>query len=135
MKKTLFTIALVLMTTVIFAQVNPNYHYVNPYTKSNGTVVQGYYKTNPNSTINDNYSTEPNVNPWTGNYGTVSRSYSYPTYSNPTYSSPKYESTPTYNLPSNNSLSDFYSSPYSYPSYSLPSLPSLSTYDYFRTIK
>ena len=37
-----------------FAQVNSNYHKVSGYYKSNGTYVQPYYRTNPNSTISDN---------------------------------------------------------------------------------
>ncbi len=88
---------------------NPNSVYVNGYTRSNGTHVQGYYRTAPNSTINDNYSTSPNVNPYTGTQGTIAPSYSNtystpsytpsitytPSYSN-TYTSPGYYYTPSY---------------------------------------
>jgi len=45
--------------------------YVKPYVKSDGTYVQGHYKTSPNSTTLDNYSTSPNYNPYTGRQGTV----------------------------------------------------------------
>lgn len=34
--------------------VNPNQHYVNPYTTANGTYVSGYQRTNPNRTCLDN---------------------------------------------------------------------------------
>lgn len=79
----------------LFGQVNPNNSYVNGYYKSNGTYVQGYYRTKPNNTINDNYSTYPNVNPYNGKQGTIRPNYyqnntrtSYPTapkVSNPNY--------------------------------------------------
>jgi hypothetical protein len=49
---------------------NPNSHYVNPYTRDNGTQVPGHYQTNPNSTQTDNYGSRPNVNPYTGQTGT-----------------------------------------------------------------
>ena len=48
-------------------------HYVHGYTKKDGTVVQGYCATDPNSTRNDNYSTRGNVNPYTGEPGTKPR--------------------------------------------------------------
>jgi len=51
---------------------------VSGYYRKNGTYVQPHYRTNPNSTINDNYSTAPNVNPYTGERGTRSPDYSYP---------------------------------------------------------
>lgn len=44
--------------------------YVKGYTKSNGTQVQGHYRSSPNSTRSDNYSTKGNVNPYTGVAGT-----------------------------------------------------------------
>lgn len=43
--------------------------WVNGYYKSDGTYVDGYYKTNPNLTVNDNYSTIGNRNPYTGEWG------------------------------------------------------------------
>lgn len=45
--------------------------YVQPYTRSNGTYVPGYYRTNPNSNTYDNWSTKGNYNPYTGSTGTV----------------------------------------------------------------
>ena len=50
---------------------NSNHVFVEGYTKSNGTYVQGYYRTAPNSSIYDNFSTKPNINPYTGEIGTV----------------------------------------------------------------
>ncbi len=67
MKKIILTVAASLIGIVAFSQKD---QYVNGYTKSNGTVVQGYHKTAPNNTVYDNYSTAPNVNPYTGKTGT-----------------------------------------------------------------
>ena len=113
MKNGIFLIIMLLLFSFDFyAQVNPNSTYVNGYTKSNGTYVQGYYRTTPNATINDNYSTYPNVNPYTGQQGTVQPTYSTPSTSNSYYSTPtstystptttnSYYSTPTYSTPTN----------------------------------
>ena len=46
---------------------------VNGYYRSNGTYVQPYYRTEPNSYRFDNYSSKGVYNPYTGRYGT--RSY------------------------------------------------------------
>ena len=46
-------------------------NYVNGYTRNDGTYVQPHYQTNPNSSKLDNYSTQGNVNPYTGKAGTV----------------------------------------------------------------
>ena len=39
--------------------------WVNGYYKSNGTYVQGYFKSCPNNTVYDNYSYRGNINPYT----------------------------------------------------------------------
>jgi len=44
--------------------------YVRPYVTKNGTYVEGYYRTYPNSTRLDNWSTKGNVNSFTGQSGT-----------------------------------------------------------------
>jgi len=59
--------------------------YVNGYTRSDGTYVNGHYRSEANSTKLDNYSTQGNENPYTGRNGTVDP-YK-PTNSNP-YGSP-----------------------------------------------
>lgn len=43
--------------------------YVNGYTRADGTYVQGHYRTAPNSTPCDNWSTAGNYNPYTGEAG------------------------------------------------------------------
>ena len=45
--------------------------YVRGYTRSDGTYVQPHYRSSPNSTTLDNYSTRGNTNPYTGKRGTV----------------------------------------------------------------
>ena len=54
-----------------FGQVNQNSQWISGYHRADGIYVQGYYRTVPNSTINDNYSTYPNVNPYTGKKGYI----------------------------------------------------------------
>jgi len=43
--------------------------YVNGYTRSDGSSVGGHYRSSPNSSIYDNWSTYGNVNPYTGQKG------------------------------------------------------------------
>lgn len=54
--------------------------YVNGYTRSDGTYIGGYYRTAPNSTTADNYSTIGNQNPYTGKWGTESKGNNNYTY-------------------------------------------------------
>lgn len=56
--------------------VNTTSTYVNGYTKSNGTYVQGHYRSSQNSTNHDNYSTTGNYNPYTGTTGSRAKDYS-----------------------------------------------------------
>lgn len=53
------------------AAVAQSNHYVSGYTRSNGTYVPPHMQTNPNGSMMDNYSTRGNVNPYTGQVGTV----------------------------------------------------------------
>ena len=43
--------------------------WVNSYTRSDGTNVGGYYRSDPNSTVRDNFSYKGNTNPYTGSTG------------------------------------------------------------------
>jgi hypothetical protein len=56
-----------------YQQTYPAETWVKGYTRADGTKVQGHYRTNPNSTRNDNYSTKGNINPHTGKAGTRPR--------------------------------------------------------------
>jgi hypothetical protein len=50
--------------------------YVNGYVRNDGTYVQGYMKSSPNTSNRDNYSTQGNYNPYTGSSGTRAPDYS-----------------------------------------------------------
>ena len=65
MKKLLLSAVLALVSTAGFADT-----YVNGYYKSNGTYVAPHYRSSPNSTVRDNWSTKGNYNPHTGKVGT-----------------------------------------------------------------
>lgn len=82
---------LILSTQQAFAQVN-----VDGYYRRDGTYVQPHHRTQPDNSLLNNYSTQGNVNPYTGQSGTVdpfnapshlpstqNRSYSDPFYSRP----------------------------------------------------
>lgn len=45
-------------------------HSVKGYIKKDGTYVAPHQQTNPNETQRDNWSSKPNVNPYTGKEGT-----------------------------------------------------------------
>lgn len=47
-----------------FAQVR-----VEGYYRQDGTYVQPHYRSNPNSTVRDNYNYKGNINPYTGKEG------------------------------------------------------------------
>jgi hypothetical protein len=51
--------------------------YVAPHVTKNGTYVEGHHRTAPDSSRVNNYSTQGNVNPYTGQTGTVNP-YSQP---------------------------------------------------------
>lgn len=69
MKNILFTIIFLTLSSVLFAQVNPEHVWVDGYTRSDGAYVRGHYKTKANTTVNDNFSTIGNTNPYTGDPG------------------------------------------------------------------
>lgn len=88
--KILLTILLLLGGLIALGQVNPKSTYVSGFYKSNGTYVSGYYRTIKNSTINDNYSTYPNINPYTGKAGWITPTSSTSQKYNYTSSSSRY---------------------------------------------
>ena len=51
--------------------------HVNGYYRSNGTYVQPHYRSAPNSTATDNWSTKGNTNPYTGQQGYKPCEYPY----------------------------------------------------------
>lgn len=44
--------------------------YVKGYTRKDGTYVAPHYRSDPNGSVYDNWSTKGNVNPYTGKKGT-----------------------------------------------------------------
>jgi len=63
----------VILLVVFFASslvLATSSHYVKGYTKKDGTYVKGHRATNPNRTQRDNWSSKPNINPYTGKQGT-----------------------------------------------------------------
>lgn len=57
----------------LFISLTPNtaeaYKGIGGYYKRNGTYVQPYYRTNPNSFKWDNWSSKGNINPFNGRKG------------------------------------------------------------------
>jgi len=106
-------LATVLVAPAVSAQVR-----VRGYTRNDGTYVAPHYRSAPNGTTLDNYSTRGNVNPYTGAVGTrnpYGSTYSQPS-SNPygsSYSNP-------YSAPRANPYSSPYSNPYSAPRTTTP---------------
>ncbi len=64
--KKLLLILLLSVSSLCIAQVH-----VKGYYRSNGTYVQPHYRSSPNTTVLDNYSTKGNINPYTGKEGTI----------------------------------------------------------------
>lgn len=88
MKKFSLLLVIVLISFKSFSQKQV---YVGGYYNQYGTYVAPHYRTVPNNTINDNWSTKPNYNPYTGKQGTVAPSNPYQNnyyYKKPTYRQP-----------------------------------------------
>ena len=90
MKKTIFLAALI-AAGAAQAQV-----YVRPHVTHNGTYVEGHQRTAPDHNLQNNYSTQGNVNPDTGQQGTVNP-YNQPQ-PNP-YAQPNPYQQPSYGQP------------------------------------
>ena len=98
MKKLILTAAIGFLGTIAFGQTNFNEVKVDSYFKTDGTFVQEHYRTAPDNSFNNNWSTVGNTNPYTGEAGTkTSKSSSSSSSSNYYYkpSTPSYY-TPTY---------------------------------------
>ena len=71
MHKLLVSIFIALASVSAFAD-----DYVQGYVKSDGTYVPGYFRSSQDNTNTNNYSTQPNVNPYTGTQGNRAQDYS-----------------------------------------------------------
>jgi len=65
--KKLFILSILLISNQAMAQQYVNGH----YNQNTGSYTQGYYRSTPNYTSTDNYSTQGNTNPYTGSQGSV----------------------------------------------------------------
>lgn len=61
----MFLLSIVACNQNVFADVN-----VDSYFKSDGTYVKKHYRSDPDGEFNNNWTTKPNVNPYTGKRGT-----------------------------------------------------------------
>ena len=88
--KLLITLLMLSVTTSTLAGT-----YVKGYVKKDGTYVEPHYRSSPDSSKFNNYSTEGNVNPYNGKEGHVDPYYTPPpTYQ---YSPPSYQYQDPYN--------------------------------------
>lgn len=58
-----------------FSMPSPRVTSVAPYVKQNGTYVAPHFRTTPDRSFNNNFSTYPNINPYTGKVGTRAPRY------------------------------------------------------------
>jgi hypothetical protein len=86
MRKPVFLTFCLLLAGVVEASAQ-GIDYVRPSIRRDGTVTDGHFRTSPNSTRLDNFSTRGNQNPFTGQRGSRP---AYPTYSPPRAPSPAY---------------------------------------------
>ena len=68
-------ILLIMFSFIVSITLNAQ-TYVNGYTKKDGTVVQGHYRSDKDKTNTNNYSTSGNSNPYTNTSGTKAKDYS-----------------------------------------------------------
>lgn len=81
----LVPLALIALTITTAADAQTR---VRGYFRSDGTYVQPHVRSAPNGTTLDNWSTQPNVNPYTGQQGTRSPQPSVPAWQPYTPSQP-----------------------------------------------
>ena len=83
--KTFLLFVLFVISFYCIAQTNSHLVKVNGYYRNDGTYVQPYFRTAPNSTNTDNFSTKGNVNPYTGKPGWIEPDNKYNTFYYSTY--------------------------------------------------
>jgi hypothetical protein len=74
-KKAIFSLVLAVTGLVVVADARAD-QFVRGHVRYNGSYVQPHFRSNPDHNFYNNYSTFPNVNPYTGHIGT----HHYPTY-------------------------------------------------------
>lgn len=73
--KTLAILLAASFAATAFAQT-----YVKPHVRKDGTYVEGHYRSSPDSSRLNNYSTQGNYNPYNGQTGTVDPYKAQPNY-------------------------------------------------------
>lgn len=84
--KKIILLAVMLVIAPAFAQTH-----VKPYIRKDGTYVEGHYRSAPDGNRYNNYSTQGNANPYTGQPGTINpynEAYKVPAYHAPRYAIP-----------------------------------------------
>ena len=71
-------VIIAIVATMLLCGVASADQYVNGYTRSDGTYVQGYYRSSPDQYRYNNYSSQGNTNPYTGQAGTQRNEFSSP---------------------------------------------------------
>lgn len=66
-----FVLGIVVIGLAAAAAAQADPVYVRPHIRSDGTYVPPHYRTSPDSSLLNNYSTRPNYNPYSGRAGTV----------------------------------------------------------------
>lgn len=94
MKYLISAIVLLVLSASAFAD-----QLVHGYYRRNGTYVAPYHRTAPNQYRYDNYSSQGNVNPYTGRAGHQPNEFSTPPVYNKSYGGTGFSS-PTYGAPS-----------------------------------
>jgi hypothetical protein len=62
---------MVILLAATFAASAWSQTYVKPHVRKDGTYVEGHYRSSPDSSRLNNYSTQGNYNPYNGQTGTV----------------------------------------------------------------
>ncbi len=86
--RNIISILFLFSLAIIACEAMANDAYVNPYMKKDGTMVQGHYRSSQDNNPYNNYSTQGNTNPYTGQMGTVNPyNQSQPSLNTPSYPS------------------------------------------------
>jgi len=83
MKRTIIACAVSAIT--LFSTAALADEYVRGYSRSDGTYVQPHYRSSPNQYKSDNYSSQGNSNPYTGEQGYQRNEFSSPPAYNKSY--------------------------------------------------
>lgn len=82
------TIIIAIALTIAVPAITVADEYVNGYVRRDGTYVQPHYRSSPDSSPYNNYSSKGNYNPYTGRQGTVTPPADNSGYGSGTYISP-----------------------------------------------